>query len=64
MALYRPRKAVGLNSQKEVHPQGKPLLRPARYDVLSGSAPMHTTPAFKGATAATPQLGLHLGFNK
>jgi len=37
-------------------------MRPDKYDVMSGPAPMHTTNSFH--SAATPQIGLGLGFNK
>ena len=42
--------------------QPKPIA-PAGYDVMSGPAPMNTTPAIKGPVT-TPQIGLKLGFNK
>lgn len=69
MALYRP---VRPNSMKQspvgsMIPSGSvrtPPRIPQQYDVISGPAPMHTTPAFKGNCITTPQLGLHLGFNK
>ena len=34
------------------------------HDVMAGPAPMHTTNAFHPNSAATPQIGLNLGFNK
>lgn len=72
MASYRPRsigrstspKMQNLNGQKEVYPQGSSTARPARYDVVSGPAPMPTTNVFHSHAPATPQIGLHLGFNK
>lgn len=60
MATQRPQP----KGQKEVYPNGKPPALPTRYDVVSGPAPMRTTPAFKNPFLSVPQLGLHLGFNK
>src|SRR5580698_6386761 len=46
-------------------PSAASHMRPEKYDVVSGPAPMKTTNAFHGqGAAATPQSGLNLGFNK
>jgi hypothetical protein len=64
MATYRPRLSGRPPAQKEAYPQGQSAARPAKYDVVSGPAPMRTTNAFHPLVKATPQIGLHLGFNK
>lgn len=68
MANLNPRTRLtpsdGRELSKAVIPKVASKMRPQQYDVMSGPAPMHTTPAFCNCSVTTPQVGLHLGFNK